>query len=455
MRVLRAVPLLLLVACTEHKVELFGSGSRLRARGLKSGDTTVFQTMFDTTLGEPCSFVRDGEGVLRCFPNVLPPIQAYADAACTRPVTTHPGPGCAVGKLVSVPVSVDCEGGRHALFRVTAERTAQLFGGRPGACGPTTQEHAVELAPVDAADVAPSSLVKGTVVPGGPSPAGVEFIRADDGSFTTRGLYSHPAKSACVPTNAGTLSDGGLRQVCAARPAWDFGDHVEKQACNQSLAYYPQSDRTCAGPLTVLGFIRGANFNYQLDDFFSPGVEVDASEAAFGDKTTATCSTGEVTSRVFRRGARIEAPPALVTAFVGTGSVRPPFFTTPSGQPLSPQNGDWLDSNDAGCFPYETADAGVRCVRAGSAPYFLDAACTTRVTAGTLPDDVTIVYDENLCTTSRLATAHRRGALVSPAPTEVFIDIPSGCASTQAPGPIFRLGEVVPWTNFPAIEQVE
>lgn len=196
---------------TGASVEYFHPGTRLKPMVLSAApdldiiEGTGESGWYDIELDMPCYFIRDENGVVRCFPLSLKTHLTYSDASCTQPVH-RTGPIVACGRENLRYVAVEQYGADrcgHRGFRMTDQLplATPLFSTNPStlACEPYqatggTDDILWRLEPVP-----PETFVAMHEVNRARHPDMDAVVReGDDGSWQVLGFFDKQRGAPCM-----------------------------------------------------------------------------------------------------------------------------------------------------------------------------------------------------------------------------------------------------------------
>jgi len=123
------------VPAAEAGASVDGSRLQFRTRVTTGSDGSVERTpvVWDSELGTECSWVRQGDGVVRCEPPVIARMGFYSDDQCSEPLAqVQTPPSCWATPSIALSPLPACQ--KDAYVRVTSKHEGAVFTGTPDSC---------------------------------------------------------------------------------------------------------------------------------------------------------------------------------------------------------------------------------------------------------------------------------------------------------------------------------
>ncbi|HTJ84070.1 MAG TPA: hypothetical protein VL400_20260 [Polyangiaceae bacterium] len=468
---------------TDH--EVFGSGSRLRARVLDAGGGALdFVAFHDVDLDTDCRFAHAADGTPRCVPVASPAQGGFSDAACTKQavyVSTCLPPAYVTTSQLEGPQT--CVGAQAGAIFTGGDTVAHVYA--LGAPVPTLYRmQGGSCVPDAAAPSGTAGFELGAEVDAGTFAGGTEqvtdvgavaqavVVHGDDGSFIYTEARNKALDYACH------LSSGYCEPPFIADVQSTFSD----DACT-SIAGIERSQQgatTCPPATAVKEAVYTTSCAPPTITYYGVASEIDGATVHYQASGSSTCQLyGAVAGNLanfafFTPGAVLSPDTIFPTPYVptGTGRVTIERRGLESGQALTTA-GQLRDTEhpEATCDVWADTAGTLRCLprSAFNQPdttfsLFADAACTTPLayeSKGCAPNDavrpyVAVASNESTCAIDRSEPTfvELREAVAYTGP--VYMLGSTGTCSAFAPPTYlyFTLGDVVDPAQFQTVSLV-
>jgi hypothetical protein len=397
------------------------SGDRIRARVLEIEDGQRYVVGWrDAELDEPCDFLPDADGALRCLPRGEAS-ELYEDAACEEPIDTFVATWCqsSPSRYARFRDASTCSPG----FQV--REVGEFLGSDEwayhrdeGACT-TIQTFAHERRYALDEEVAPEAFVAGEVVVEGDERIRARMIEGADGSRVPFGYLDQERGDPCA---LATAADGEVR--CLPSETLEVGALYADGACEAAIAGFDPDQ--CAPPATVAVVEGGGTCDARRHVFPVGDVTPDAvPRVRFEDGVCQPTSTAYgLELRALGDEVPAEAFPATPREVSGDGRLR--LVRHRLGANAISPSGFWDAAREAPCAFYLATDGTRRCLPIGAwqIDTYLDPACTepieiAQVACGEEPPTAVTVFDAS-CPTE--ATVRPLGAPIDQLDVYLAVD---------------------------------
>lgn len=369
---------------------LYVSGTRLTVTAWELEDGRgVPRFVIDTASQEPCAFLHDREGSLRCLPAPDGYIERYLDDSCTQPIWFTTSACDAVTATSRAIVEDVCEEDRRydVIPLTLASTPAAVWALNGSDCEPGEDTAALYVSAwfVPGASADPSGYVAATeTVESRGDGLGVRVWTADDGTRLVHAMADEQLDASCTALR---LDEAAASSCVSTRVAWynQPSSHFADAGCSEAALVSRASPAACPPDVLLSWDDAGTTWAYAV------GAGHTGDVYRFRPPSTCTLHAPPSTLSWWAPGRRLSSAdfPGLGEGRLGAAPA-PRVHTTSSGVALMAFAGDdglrFVDAAGAPCIParIDGPDAGV-CVpgdtrRVPAAPsLFSDALCTQPV----------------------------------------------------------------------------
>jgi hypothetical protein len=445
------------------------------------GSEPLVVGIFDSEQKQPCQFLPDIEGQLRCLPLAPGPLErtsAFADPECSRPIYRATLQGAEALRAATLEPIALAEKPDGCEQRYTVARLSELGADAPhyvmfngescgqSALGPPTYlaDQVVDFARDDIFD--PAELVSGEVVPGALLGERIRLheVEAADGSRFQHALSDEHWQKPCQ------LSELRGSLACMPDSIRDTTNFHVDMACEGESLWYAEA---CSDP-AFIGL---------YDELYALGPTWE--DTAFESSKTCRESAFSPDSgaRLYQRGEELGEDALAAAEWFQAGTVRLELRGLRGEDEQLIVLSNWLfgdsvllydqPSTTAGpryldretgveCAPVWTSDGEVRCVPSTvqlepfTYQMYVDASCSKPAFLCASQEPCTgtdlIVWGSDSNGRKR---ALSRNAAVAVAGESVYGLMNDECVSSPYSGTnLFESGEVLPWDDYPLLSEV-